>query len=86
VEIPPNINNTACLKEAPKRRRTLPRTVSRVRTKAINSTVKDRIEIASQDSRNGGINHGMKIIQELITCRVAIGAIDTTNTKRPIEI
>jgi len=81
VKISPHVDNTTRLKEVAKGGRALPRGVRRVRATTIKGTIKNSIEISSQNSRHRGINLGMEVIQELITSRVAIWTVNTTDTK-----
>ena len=82
MKIPPNIGSTARIKKTPEERRTFTRGVRWVKTNPVNRTVKDRVKVAGKNSRHRGINLRMKIIQELIPSRVAIGSINRTNPKR----
>jgi len=81
VKVSPHINDTTQLKEVPKGGGALPRGVRRVRATTIKGTIKDSVEISSQNSRHRGINLGMEVIQELITSRVAVWTVNTTDTK-----
>ena len=81
MQNPPNIHNTTIRKQARQHCRTFTRNIKRTRTTTINNTIKDRVEVAAQKSRNRRVNSIGTPNKKIITVRITIRGINTGHTK-----
>ena len=82
VEMPPYVNHAAVLEQILGWGGAVKQGDRGARARPILRAIKHLIEITTKNCRDRGINLGVKVLKELILCRVVIGCIYTADTKQ----
>ena len=82
MQISPDVDHAAGIKEGLEASRAFPTRITWIRATTINLSVEDSIEVTHEDGGDRGIDVAREAAKKLATLRVAVGSVKTANTKK----